>query len=564
MTTHKKRPTKIREAMRADYFMPKLFTAFQDGYGAKGFTRDLIAGLTVAVVALPLAMGIAIASGTTPDHGLITAIIAGFIISAFGGSRFQIGGPTAAFIVVVYRTIEHHGYDGMLLATLIAGCLLVLIGLFRLGTYIKYVPYPVTIGFTAGIGITILVGQLADLLGLKTGKLPGEFIPKVMALVDALPTINAAAAGVSVASMMLILVLQRLQPRWPRFLIAVVLSSAAVALWGLPVATIGTKFGGIPSTIPMPQFPAFSLEKFRAVFSDALTIAILAGIESLLSAVVADGMTDKRHRSNIELAAQGLANIASSFFGGLPATGAIARTATNIRSGAMTPVSGMLHALFLLVFVLVAAPLAAYVPLAVLAAILMIVAYNMIELETVGEFLRNATNGDRFVLLATMLLTVFYDLTLGIEIGLVCAAFKFMHNMANVVDVEAHSKHAADKTPLVIPDDTLVYHIHGPFFFGAASELNRATRDISTPPALLIFDMSDVPLIDSTGVTTLKGIIANAAKTQTRVVFTAVRKSVLRSLLQYGIREARGKVRIAASVEAVLASHKRHPYHHKI
>lgn len=531
-----------------DLFTPKLITVFREGYDAKKFFKDLIAGLTVAVVALPLAMGIAIGSGVGPERGLFTAIIAGFIISAFGGSRFQIGGPTAAFIVVVARTIDQHGYDGMALATILAGLILLVIGFMRLGIYIKYIPYPVTLGFTAGIGLTILIGQMGDFLGLPIEKLPSEFVPKLWAIINALPQVNWEAALLSFGGLALILLLQKYQPHWPRFLLAVVFAAGAVSLFGLDVTTIGKKFGEIPSLPPLPSFPPFSMEKLYAVLPDALAIALLAGIESLLSAVVADGMTGRRHRSNMELVAQGVANIASPLFGGIPATGAIARTATNIRAGAVGPMAGVLHAIFLLVFMVAAAPAMSYVPLPVLAVILVIVAWNMSEIHVIGHFLAHATKGDRFVLLTTMFLTVYVDLIAAIATGIVFAAIKFMHNMANIVEIETgNTLLAGDKADGTGRDaaaykegdagteEVMLYRIHGPFFFGAAAELSRVIQRIAVPPRVLVLDFSDVPLLDSTGAAALKGIIQNAMRKNTKTVFAGARRSVRRSMMLYEI-----------------------------
>lgn len=528
-------------------FTPKLVTCLREGYDGKRFLKDAIAGLTVAIVALPLAMGIAIGSGATPQQGLFTAVVAGFLISLLGGSRFQIGGPTAAFVVVVYRVIDKHGMDGLLLATLAAGVMLVAVGLLRLGTYIKYIPYPVTIGFTAGIGLTILVGQAGDLFGLHTGKLPGEFVPKLEALAQALPTFNVPTLLLSLACLVAMYLLHRFFPRAPYFLIVVAGATAALPFLPDGIATIGDKFGRMPSLPPAPHLPPFSFEKLQAVLPEAATIALLSGIESLLSAVVADGMTGRRHRSNIELVAQGFANIASGLFGGLPATGAIARTATNIRAGATSPVAGMLHAVFLLLFMLVGAKLIVYVPLCALAVVLAVVAWNMSEVRVVGQFLGHATNGDRVVVLATLLCTVFYDLTLGIEVGVVLAAIKFMHNMANLVEVETNVKIIERDVPDVLrvprplfdapdlPDDVVIFRIHGPFFFGAAAELSKVTNRVGSAPRLLILDFQDVPLLDSTGAATLKGIIRNAITGTTQVVLTAVQPQVARNLERYGV-----------------------------
>jgi SulP family sulfate permease len=548
-----------------DLFTPKLITTLREGYDLKRFSADVVAGLTVAIVALPLAMGIAIASGTTPDRGLFTAIIAGFIISALGGSRFQIGGPTAAFIVVVYRSIESHGYDGLLLATLLAGIILVVIGYMRLGTYIKYIPYPVTIGFTAGIGVTIFFSQLADLLGLTTDKLPGDFIPKLEALFAALPTLQPTALALSAISIFVILVLRRYRPKWPGFLIAVMIASFLTILMSLDVMTVGSKFGEIPRIPPAPHIPVFSLAKIQAVFSDAVTIAILAGIESLLSAVVADGMTGRRHRSNCELVAQGFANIASAFFGGLPATGAIARTATNIRSGATSPVSGIMHAAFLLIFILIAAPLASYVPLSVLAAILTVVAWNMSEVDVVARLIRDSGWGDRAVLLSTLSLTVFQDLTVGIEVGVVLAAVLFMHHMAEAVEVERHGgtrlidrdeadPPAGSREPYhpEFSDNVIVYRINGPFFFGAANRLSATLTRIGSRPKRIVLDFSSVPLIDTTGAAALKGVISTASDRGADVVLVGVTRPVARAMIRFGIRQPDVHVMTAPTLEAAV------------
>ena len=363
-----------------DLFAPKLVTVLKEGYAFADLHADIIAGLTVAIVALPLSMAIAIASGTTPDRGLFAAIVGGFLVSALGGSRFQVGGPAGAFIVLVSATVTRHGIDGLVLATMIAGMILIAIGYLRLGTYIKFIPYPVTVGFTSGIAVIIFASQLHDLFGLTlSDKEPGDLIPKLLALANALPTVNPTAVAVAVASIALIQGLKTLRPTWPGMLIAVVVTAAATALLSLPLETIGTRFGGIPRTLPVPALPDISLAKLQAVLPDAISFALLGAIESLLSAVVADGMTGRRHRSNCELVGQGFANIGSALFGGICVTGTIARTVTNVRAGARGPVSGILHAVFLLLFMLVAAPLAAYVPLAALAAVLSVVAWNMAD-----------------------------------------------------------------------------------------------------------------------------------------------------------------------------------------
>jgi SulP family sulfate permease len=411
----------------AELFTPKIITILREGYSLQAFRADVVAGLTVAVVALPLSMAIAIASGTTPDRGLYAAIFGGFLVSLLGGSRFQIGGPAGAFIVLVAASMARHGIDGVLLATMIAGAILIVAGLLRLGTYIKYIPHPVTVGFTAGIAVIIFASQIRDLLGLTlTGKEPGELLPKLAALGRAIGTTSPAAVAVSLATIALIFGVRRLRPTWPGMLIAVVVTSVAVALLALPVETIGTRFGGIPRTIPLPSFPAVTLAKIQQVLPDAIMFALLGAIESLLSAVVADGMTGRQHRPNSELVAQGFANIGSAMFGGICVTGTIARTATNVRAGARGPVSGMLHSMFLLAFMLLASPLASYIPLATLAGVLAVVAWGMAERHEFARIIRT-WRGEALVLLATFLLTIFIGLAEGIAVGALLGALIFLY-----------------------------------------------------------------------------------------------------------------------------------------
>jgi len=405
----------------AHLYRPKLATVLSEGYKLDSFRKDMLAALTVAIVAVPLSMAIAVASGVSPGRGLYTSIIGGFIVSALGGSRFQIGGPAGAFIVLVAATVAQSGIEGLLLTILISGLMLTLIGLSGLGSLIRHIPHAVTVGFTCGIAVTILASQVRDFCGLRLqGAEPGPLIPKLMALSGALPTISAAALTVGIGSTALIFVLRRLRPGWPGMLIAVAASSAAAALLHLPVETIGTRFGGIPSGLPMPQLPPVTLSLALQVLPAALSFTLLGGVESLLSAKVADGMTGRRHRSNMELVAQGIANIASALFGGISVTGTIARTATNIRAGARTPFAGMMHAVFIMVFMLVAAPLAAFVPLPALAGILVAVCWNMVEKEEFYCLLRRPHTAA--VLLATFGLTVAKDLTFGILAGCLLAA----------------------------------------------------------------------------------------------------------------------------------------------
>lgn len=406
--------------------VPKLISTFRDGYGMGQFQRDAVAGLTVAIVALPLSMAIAIASGATPAAGLYAAIVGGFLVSMLGGSRFQIGGPAGAFIVLIASIIDRHGYDGLLLATLMGGGILIVMGLTRMGGIIRYVPHAVLVGFTAAIAVIIFASQIRDLLGLTLpGKEPGAILPKLAALWQAGPTLNLVAVLISVGVIGTILLLRRFSPRAPGLLAAVALAAFASYALALPVETIGTRFGGIPDGLPVPAWPPFSTEKMLAVLPDAIAIAFLAGIESLLSAVVADGMTGRRHRADAELVAQGVANIATAIFGGMCVTGTIARTATNIRAGAASPVAGMLHSVFLLAFIMLAAPLASHVPLAALAGVLAVVAWNMADRHEVMTLLRGE-RGRMLVLLLTFGLTALVDLMIGIAAG--CAlAFVLYH-----------------------------------------------------------------------------------------------------------------------------------------
>ena len=466
-----------REPSFTELFTPKLVTVLHEGYGRADLRADAIAGLTVAIVALPLSMAIAIGSGLSPDKGLFTAIVGGFLISALGGSRFQIGGPAGAFVVLIATIVERHGYDGLVLATLMAGAMLMATGLLRLGTYIKYIPFPVTVGFTAGIAVIIFASQIKDLLGLDLVKEPAALVPKLVAIWGRIQTVKPATIALSLLALAIILGLRRLRPKWPVFLIAVIATAVLTAVLQLEVATIGSRFGGIPRALPAPSLPAFDLAKLRAVFPDALAIALLGAIESLLSAVVADGMTGRRHRSNCELVAQGVANIAAVTFGGMCVTGTIARTATNVRSGAHGPIAGILHAVYILLFMLVAAPLASYIPLSCLGAVLAVIAWNMAERHEFVSLLR-ASWGDAAVLLVTFLLTIFEDLVVAIGAGLTLGAFLFMHRMAEAIEIESESggpmiatdradAPAAERTvyqPGVLNGDVIVYRISGAFF----------------------------------------------------------------------------------------------------
>ncbi|RXG95065.1 SulP family inorganic anion transporter [Bradyrhizobium zhanjiangense] len=554
----------LRRPTFVELYLPKLVTIWREGYGVADFRADVFAGLTVAIVALPLSMAIAIASGVTPDRGLYTAVVGGFIVSLLGGSRFQIGGPAGAFIVLVAVTAERHGVDGVILATMMAGLFLVAAGLLRVGTYIKFIPYPVTVGFTAGIAVIIFASQLRDLGGITlAGKEPSEFVPKLVALAGGLNTINPSAVVVAIGSIVIIAALRRWRPSWPGILIAVALAAVASAVLSLPVETIGSRFGGIPRELPSPALPAFSLEKAKAVLPDAIAFALLAAIESLLSAVVADGMTGRRHRSNCELVAQGVANIGSALFGGICVTGLIARTATNIRAGARGPLAGMLHSVFLLLFMLIAAPLASYIPLAALASVLVVVAWTMAEKQEFATLLRSSW-GNAVVLLATFLLTIFRDLTEGILVGFALGAVLFIHRMAEMTGIE-------ERTPLVVPDrpddsngarvpydsalavdrDVLVYRITGAFFFGAASAIGGVLDGVADQRKAFVVDFAAVPFLDSTAANVLGRVAAKAHRQGIRLFITGASPAVRRALLTHGVTPPRARYR--QSLERAIA-----------
>jgi sulfate permease, SulP family len=543
-----------------DLFTPKLVTVLNERYGFADFRADLVAGLTVAIVAVPLSMAIAIASGVTPDRGLYTAIVGGFFVSLLGGSRFQIGGPAGAFIVLVAATVAAHGLDGLLLATMLSGVILLGIGFLRLGTFIKFIPYPVTVGFTAGIATIIFASQIKDLLGLHlNGAEPGELLPKLKALGAALPTLSEPAFAIALLSIATILGIRHFKSHWPSLLIAVVIASFVTWVFGLPIETIGTRFGGIPHGLPMPQLPPVSLDKVMEVLPAAISFALLGSIESLLSAVVADSMTGRRHRSNCELVAQGTANIASALFGGICVTGTIARTATNIRSGAHGPLAGMLHALFVLLFMVVAAPLAAFIPLSALAGLLAVVAWNMAERHAFARLLR-ASRGDALVLLATFLLTIFRDLATGIVVGFSLAALLFLHRMAQAVEIESgHPGADEDDDPETPYDasvatdrDVIVYRISGAFFFGSAATVAAVLDSIAEYPKALVIDVSAVPMLDSTGAAAIEGFVRKARRHGVAIYLTGAHGHVRRVLRTHGVR--RPDVAFYADVSAGVAA----------
>jgi sulfate permease, SulP family len=505
-------------------FTPKLLIVRREGAIKRYWRQDALAGLTVAIVALPLAMALGIASGASPNQGLVTAVIAGFLISLLGGSRVQIGGPTGAFVVIVAGIIAAHGYAGLVLATLLAGFILIAAGYAGVGRLIRFIPMPVVTGFTAGIAVIIASSQVGDFLGLTTGKLPAEFIPKWAAYLSALNSINLYALSLGAATLAMIVLLRRFAPQLPAFLIALLVASLAVALLHLPVATVGDRFPAMPSGMPAPHMPDISFALVQHLLPAAFTIAFLAGMEALLSATVADGMTGYSHRSGQELVAQGVANIASALFGGLPATGAIARTATNIRAGGRTPLAGIFHSVFLLIFLLVAGKLISHVPMAALAAILLVVAWGMSEVERFKTLLQMEA-GDRALLLLTFGLTVLVDLTVAIGVGITLASLLFMARMSDTAGLLPDELSLDDPTQRAsLPKGVEVFRFAGPMFFGVAREMLDALRRTGRSPNTIILRMELVPYIDSSGAGALEAFVRQAHGEGTKLILCDLRE----------------------------------------
>jgi SulP family sulfate permease len=505
-------------------FTPKLVIVWREGQIKKYWRNDALAGLTVAIVALPLAMALGIASGASPNQGLVTAVIAGFLISLLGGSRVQIGGPTGAFVVIVAGIIAAHGYAGLVLATLLAGFILIAAGYSGVGRLIRFIPMPVVTGFTAGIAVIIASSQVGDFLGLTTGKLPAEFIPKWAAYLGALGSTSFSALGVGGTTLAIIVLLRRFAPQLPAFLIALLVASLAVALLHLPVATVGDRFPAMPTGMPAPHIPDISLALIQHLLPSAFTIAFLAGMEALLSATVADGMTGYSHRSGQELVGQGVANIASALFGGLPATGAIARTATNIRAGGRTPLAGIFHSVFLLIFLLVAGKLISHVPMAALAAVLLIVAWGMSEVERFKTLLKMDA-GERALLLLTFALTVLVDLTVAIGVGVTLASLLFMARMSDTAGLLPDELSIDDPTQRAsLPKGVEVFRFAGPMFFGVAREMLDALHRTGRSPKTIILRMERVPYIDSSGASALEAFVRQAHGEGTKLILCDLRQ----------------------------------------
>src|SRR5580765_3414585 len=538
-------------------FRPKLVECLEN-YSRKDLVSDLIAGLTVGIVALPLAMAFGIASGVKPEAGIFTAVVAGFLISALGGSRVQIGGPTGAFVVIVYGIIAKYGLDNLLICTVMAGVMLLVMGFTRMGTMFKFIPYPVTMGFTCGIAVLIFSTQIKDFLGLKLDTVPADFVEKMKALGENLGTVQWPAAALALGSVLVILFWpKRLARHVPGSIVAVVLATALVSLFRFPVETIGTRFGGILQGLPGIHLPQLSWANLQHLFQPAVTIALLAAIESLLSAVVADGMIDDRHDSNQELMAQGIANIASPLFGGIPATGAIARTATNIRSGARTPVAGMIHALTLLAILLVAAPLARFVPLAALAAVLFVVAYNMGEWREIGTILR-LSKADIAVWITTFALTVLADLTVAVGVGMALAALLYMYRVSQPTTVTPVTADYIERgrphvlQDKVVPSYVTILRIHGPFLFGTTEKLAEATENLSQFGDVVILRLRNMTAIDATGIHALEQFSERLHKVGKTLLMCGARDQPSRLISQSDFLEHVGVENVLPNVQAAL------------
>lgn len=539
-------------------FRPRLLETLK-GDPTKDFVPDLVAGVTVGIVALPLAMAFAIASGVKPEAGIFTAVIAGFIISALGGTKVSIGGPTGAFIVILFGIGAKYGFDNLLICTILAGGLLLMMGVARMGTMIKYIPYPVTMGFTSGIAVLIFSTQIKDFFGLRVEKVPSEFIEKMKVLGENFSSVEWPTFGLAAASLAIILFWpKKWQRRVPGSIIALVLGTVAVALFSLPVETIGSKFGGIPQGLPRPHFPALSWEIIQHLFQPAMTIALLAAIESLLCAVVADGMVDDRHDANQELIAQGLANIISPLFGGIAATGAIARTATNVKSGARTPVAGIVHALTLLVIILVAAPLAKFVPLATLSAVLVNVAFHMGEWHNFTR-LRKWPICDSAVFLSAFALTVVVDLTVAVEIGMVLAAVLFIKRSSEttqIMAVDESTETEGSHHSLVgkeVPKGVMIYRMMGAFFFGAVDKLESVLKRVNQEPEVLILRMRKVVAMDATGLNALEDLYEKLHRKGKHLVLSAPHTNPMMVMEKAGFINRLGHENVCPHIDAALA-----------
>jgi sulfate permease, SulP family len=540
---------------------PKLFSILRKGYSSRQFSSDLTAGIIVGIVSLPLAIAFAIASGVKPEQGLYTAIIAGFVIAMLGGSRAQVSGPTGAFIVIIYGIVHQYGYSGLAIATVLAGIMLVIMGIARMGVLLKFIPYPVTVGFTSGIALIIFSSQMRDFFGLRMEDVPADFLEKWAAYGESFATLHLPSLLVGIGSLLIIVLWPRVTKRIPGSLIALVAATAVVTIFHIPGETIGTQFGGVPNHFPSPHIPAISWKLATKMFSPAITIALLAALESLLSAVVADGMLGTRHRSNMELVAQGIGNILSPIFGGIPATGAIARTATNIRNGGRTPVSAMIHAVVLLLILLVAGKWAALIPMSALAAILIYVAYTMSEWHAFAKLLRGP-RGDVAVLLTTFFLTVLIDLTVAIQVGVVFAAFLFLQRMSNATQIGLITKDLKDEekeeddsvsSQRTVPEGVEVFSINGSLFFGVIEQFRDAVQRIEKAPKVLILEMRNVISIDATGLQALEDLLKRLRKEKTVLLLVGVHAQPLFAMQQSKFIDTVGENNLIGSLDDALA-----------
>jgi SulP family sulfate permease len=537
-------------------WLPKSVRCLQD-YNQHKFLLDLIAGVTVGLVALPLAMAFAIASGLTPQAGIYCAVVTGFLISALGGSKTQIGGPTGAFVVVVAGIVATHGVDGLFMCTVMAGVFLVIMGLTGLGTAVKFIPRPVVIGFTNGIAVLIASTQIRDFFGLHIDKVPGVFWPRMEALASNLHTLSLEATGLAGFTVLTLVICRSISPRIPGPIIALLLATGAVYFFKLPVETIGTRFGGIPRGFPHLQIPKFRSDLIQGLLGPAFTVAMLGAIESLMSAVVSDRMSNDRHNPNVELIGQGVANIFSPMFGGLPATGAIARTATNIRSGAQSPVAGMIHALTLLCILLFAAPLVSYVPMAALAGILMIVSYNMGEWSEIPQLLK-LTKTDISIWVVTFALTVFADLTVAVEAGMILAALLFISRVASTTTVsQVTEDYVEDGRVHILQDKDIPYYatifrIHGPFLFGATDKLFVLTENMHKLPPVVILRLRNMTALDATGLFAIEEVAKQLHATRRTLILCGARQQPAELMKQADFEEVVGKQNICANVQEAL------------
>ena len=524
---------------------PKLFDVMK-GYSREQLIKDIISGIIVAIIALPLSIALAIASGVGPEQGLYTAIIAGFFISFFGGSRVQIGGPTAAFVVIIYGIVANYGTDGLIVATILAGIILVIMGICRFGSLIKYIPYTITTGFTCGIAVSLFVGQLKDFFGMEMESVPSEFLEKVIAYAKNIHSINLTATLIGVAAVAIMLLWAKVTDKIPGSLVAIVVTTAIAYFAKLPVNTIGSVYGQLNSAFPAFHVPSITIELVQQMISPAFTIAVLAAIESLLSAVVADGMIGDTHKSNAELIGQGLGNIFSGLFGGIPATGAIARTAANVRNGGRTPIAGITHCITLTIILLVLMPLAALIPMTTLAAVLLVVAANMADWSSFFRLCKSAPKSDIIVLVITFFLTVFFDLVVAIEIGVVLAALLFMKRMAETADIKAWKyTDSPDITPgeaeklRKIPHSISVFEICGPMFFAAADQLLGINSDHRTKA--VVIRMRSVPAIDASAMKCLHELAERAKKKNIHLIFSHVNEQPMKVMKKDGFYELIGK-----------------------